>query len=102
MWSGKIKILIDNCLALYEQTNRKLIETAAAYFDTHQQRIRYAYFRQQGYKIGSGTIESAAKQIGLMWLKVPGARWNLVNARLMAKAKVAFLSDRWQNLSLAV
>jgi hypothetical protein len=38
--------------------------------------MRYAYFRQQGYQIGSGTIESSAKQIGMTRMKVPGAIWN--------------------------
>jgi hypothetical protein len=61
-----------------------------------------AFFRQQGYQIGSGTIESAAKQIGFMRMKVPGAIWNEQQAPLIAKARAAFLSDRWRSLPLAV
>ena len=64
--------------------------------------MRYAYFRQQGYQIGSGTIESAAKQIGMMRMKVPGAIWNEANARTVAKARAAYLSDQWHSLPLAV
>ena len=63
--------------------------------------MRYAQFRKQGYQIGSGTIESAAKQIGMMRLKVPGAIWNESSARYVAKARAAFLSDRWGSLPLA-
>jgi hypothetical protein len=47
---------------------------------------------QQGYHIGSGTIESAAKQIGMQRMKVPGARWNEQSARRVAKARAAYLS----------
>jgi len=101
LWQGEIQPLIEQCLELQAFTDAKVIQTTAAYFDTHRQRMRYAYFRSQGYQIGSGTIESAAKQIGLMRMKVPGARWNLENARLMAKARAAFLSDRWASLPLA-
>lgn len=101
MWQGEIQTLIEQCLQLQTFTEAKVIQTTAAYFDSHRQRLRYAHFRGQGYQIGSGTIESAAKQIGLMRMKVPGARWNLENARLIAKARAAFLSDRWASLPLA-
>jgi hypothetical protein len=64
--------------------------------------MRYDYFRRQGYQIGSGTIENAAKQIGMMRLKVPGAIWNETGARKVAKARAAFLSDQWRSLPLAI
>ena len=64
--------------------------------------MQCAYFRKQGYQIGSGTIESAAKQIGMMRMKVPGAIWNEESARLVAKARAAYLSDQWHSLPLAV
>lgn len=101
MWDGEIEQLVEQCLALSERTTAKIISTTAAYFDNHRQRMRYDYFRAQGLQIGSGTIESAAKQVGLMRMKVPGARWNLDNACLIAKARAAFLSDRWASLPLA-
>ena len=68
----------------------------------------YPTYRRQGYQIGSGTIESAAKQIGLLRMKVAGAIWNENSARLVAKARAAFLSNDWdalaayRNLPLAV
>lgn len=101
MWEGKIEQLIEQCLALTEVTSAKVVSTTAAYFTNHRHRMRYDYFRAQGLQIGSGTIESVAKQIGLMRMKVPGARWNLDHACLIAKARAAFLSDRWASLPLA-
>jgi hypothetical protein len=79
-----------------------VIRITANYFETHKERMRYAHFRKQGYQIGSGTIESAAKQIGMMRMKVPGAIWSEDNARMVAKARAAYLSDQWQSLLLAV
>ena len=64
-------------------------------------RMCYAYFRSQGFQIGSGTIESAAKQIGLMRMKVPGAMWKEENAILVAKARASFLSQCWHDLPFA-
>ena len=47
------------------------------------------------------TIESGAKQIGMMRMKVPGAAWNENGARLVYKARAAYLSDAWLSLPLA-
>lgn len=102
MWDGEIDQLIAHCRQLASVSTAKIIGTTATYFENHRNRMRYDYFRSQGYQIGSGTIESAAKQIGIMRMKVPGASWNLENARRVAKARAAYLSDGWQSLPLAL
>lgn len=58
----------------------------------------YARFRQKGYLIGSGTIESACKQIAAARLKCSGAHWALAGVIATAKAGVAWLSKTWDNL----
>jgi hypothetical protein len=70
-------------------------QKAVTYFTNNRQRVDYPTYRQNGYQIGSGTIESAAKQIAAQRMKVTGAIWNLDSARLVAKARAAFLSDLW-------
>ena len=59
----------------------------------------YPTYRANGYQIGSGTIESGVKQIASQRMKVAGARWNLDSARLVAKARAAYLSGHWHNLA---
>ena len=56
-------------------------------------------YRNNGYQIGSGTIESACKQIVTQRLKVSGAIWELDNAVKTAKARSAWLNGDWQTLS---
>jgi hypothetical protein len=58
----------------------------------------YAYFRAQGYFIGSGTVESACKQIVALRLKRAGARWAKACASAVAKARAAWLSHQWGDL----
>lgn len=101
LWDGDSETLIATCRSLAQHHNNDDIRRAADYFETHIHRIRYPHFRKQGYQIGSGTIESAAKQIGMMRMKVPGAHWNQDNAVLVAKARASYLSNRWQDLPLA-
>jgi hypothetical protein len=102
MWEGQIEELIAACDALRATCTNDVIRTTVNYFENHKERMQYAHFREQGYQIGSGTIESAAKQIGMMRMKVPGAIWNEENARTVAKARAAYLSDHWQSLPLAI
>jgi site-specific DNA-adenine methylase len=45
------------------------------YFTNNRQRMNYPEYRAKRYQIGSGTIESGCKQIGMQRLKVPGAKW---------------------------
>jgi hypothetical protein len=68
------------------------------YFSNHSHRMRYDWFRAQGYLIGSGTIESGCKQIVTQRLKRSGAQWIVEGAVLTAKARSAWLSGNWPSL----
>jgi len=96
LWQGHTSFVIRACDKLAPQS--KTAAQAATYFRNNAQRMRYDVFREQGYLIGSGTVESACKQIVTRRLKVSGAQWNLAGARLTAKARAAWLSDDWEDL----
>jgi len=58
----------------------------------------YARFREEGYFIGSGTIESGVKQIAGLRLKQAGAQWTQDGAVATAKARAAWLGQQWDTL----
>ena len=60
-----------------------------------QDAVPWAGLRRAGCQIGSGTVESACRQLGIQRMKVPGATWDLNGARLVAKERTALLSDQW-------
>jgi hypothetical protein len=100
LWDGMIDKVTNACLDLVRsEDSSDPAFVAARYFDQNRQRMDYPAYRQQGYQIGSGTIESAAKQIGMMRMKVAGAIWNEDSARKVAKARAAFLSNEWDELA---
>ena len=69
-------------------------------FFAHQRaRMHYARFRAAGYQIGSGTMESGCKQLGVGRLKIAGAQWLSEGAQLLAKARAAYLSGDWDQLN---
>lgn len=100
LWEGRLDDVIDACQALIDADREDdPAYKAATYFQNNRHRMDYPAYRQQGYQIGSGTVESAAKQIGTLRMKVSGARWNEQSARRVAKARAAFLSDQWPTLA---
>lgn len=102
LWQGQIDDLIHDLRVLSVQSAAALpAQTAITYFTNNQHRMDYAHFREQGYFIGSGTVESAGKQIATLRLKRAGARWTLRGAVQTAKARAAWLSGQWDPLAAA-
>ena len=100
LWEGQIDELIHDCQLLRPiPAAEKAVDQAVSYFTNNQKRMDYARFRQQGYFIGSGTVESAGKQIAGLRLKRAGARWTETGAVATAKARAAWLSNQWDDLA---
>jgi hypothetical protein len=99
LWEGQIDDLIHDCRLLANGPAADAVQTAVTYFSNNQHRMDYARFRQQGYFIGSGTVESGGKQIAGMRLKRSGARWTEPGAVQTAKARAAWLSGDWLALA---
>jgi hypothetical protein len=83
LYMGRIHKLIA---ALHKQKRADL----AHYFEQHQRRMQYLEFREEGFPIGSGAIESGVKQFKQR-LTGTGMRWNLDNAQVMLVIRAAVL-----------
>jgi len=100
LWEGQLSVVIRACEALTHQGHgADQARKATTYFTNNALRMDYAAYRKAGYQIGSGTVESACKQLGIQRMKVPGATWDLQGARLTAKARAALLSDQWDTVA---
>ena len=96
LWYGNIQLVISACEKL--ATRSQEASQAATYFRNNSHRMQYDHYRNQGYLIGSGTVESGCKQIVTHRLKRSGAQWNSHGAVLTAKARAAWLSRDWDVL----
>ncbi len=100
LWEGQVDALCAECQKLAHQpAAAQAVQAALSYYRNHQKRLDYARFREQGYFIGSGTVESGEKQIAAQRLKVAGAHWSEEGAVKTAKARAAWLSHQWQPLA---
>jgi len=101
LWEGELSAVIQTLLNLRpDLPNCEVLEETLTYYENNQARMDYAHFRAQGYFIGSGTVESACKQIVALRLKRAGARWVKAGASAVAKARAAWLSHQWGDLGL--
>lgn len=101
LWEGRVDQVILACQAWGKHARAgEAARKAVTYYTNNARRMDYARFRAAGYQIGSGTIESGCKQIATQRLKRSGARWTLEGARMTAKARAAWLSGQWDQLSM--
>ena len=75
------------------------VRQAVGYLFHNRRRMDYAAFRQAGYPIGSGTIESACKTVVQARMKQSGMRWIRTGAQTMLALRCLLLSQRWHELS---
>ncbi len=96
LWDGQIEQLIAECESFADKpTVSKAVHAALSFYTNNKERMNYARFREEGYFIGSGTIESAAKRLGELRLKEAGARWTRDSAVFTAKARAVWLGEEW-------
>ena len=74
------------------------VRTGVGYLFNHRWRMRYQQFREAGYPLGSGTVESACKVVMQERMKQAGMRWSRNNAQAMLALRSILLSDRWDEV----
>lgn len=77
------------------------LEREARYFYKNQRRMNYQEMREDGWAIGSGMVESAAKQFKARF-SGPGMRWSRAGAERLLPVRAAIMSNRfdetWQQV----
>lgn len=85
--------------------NPEIVRQAPGYFQERMAEMRYADFRAAGYPIGSGTVESAARNVVQPRMRRPGRGWAREKAAAMLMALAEFHSGRlhstWQRVYAA-
>ncbi len=95
LWEGKVERVIQECEKVLARKSEWSAEVArtAEYFRERQ--MEYLAFRKAGYRIGSGTVESACKGIG--WrCKGRGQRWRSKALGAMSALRSAGMGGKRQ------
>lgn len=98
LWAGHVQAVIAALGELKPQGEdaEKEVRLLREYLRGHAERMRYQEFRELGVPIGSGTVESACKNVVGSRMKRGGMRWKVERAEGVLALRCALLSDRWQ------
>jgi hypothetical protein len=98
LWHGRVKEVVSALHALDWNRISCLddVRQSPAYFESRLSKMDYAYFRQAGYPIGSGTVESGVNTVVHHRMKRQGRGWKRKNAQAMLAALSEFHSGRFQ------
>ncbi|AUB43353.1 Transposase (plasmid) [Nostoc flagelliforme CCNUN1] len=90
LWQGRIEPI----QALFNNCRGKQVKKFIAYLEKHRTRIiNYSYYQgEQLCSIGSGSVESAIKQIGAR-IKISGAQWNLESVNQILSERLSL--SKW-------
>ncbi len=95
LWDGRVAD-VRAALEPYRAKGEGVTD-ALSYFTTHQERMDYPAYRARGLQVGSGTVESACKQLVSARLKLAGMIWDVAGAEAVAVVRAWLKSDRWDD-----
>ena len=100
LWHGRRSRVFRACRQFLDGVP-ETVRKALTFFANQRSRMHYGRFRDAGYQIGSGTMESGCKQLGMGRLKITGAQWDSHGARFVAKARAVYLNNDWDEINLS-
>lgn len=97
LWAGQVEAVVKELQALDLDQDQwpDEVRQAPGYFETNMERMRYDRFRAVGYPIGSGTVESGAKNVVHLRMRRPGRGWKREYADAMLALLGEYHSDRF-------
>ena len=98
LWHGRVEDVVTALQVLSWDQIRCLedVRNSPSYFETRKQNMDYARLRQEGYPIGSGTVESGINTVVHHRMKRQGRGWKRQHAQAMLAALGELHSDRFQ------
>jgi hypothetical protein len=75
----------------------KALRTEAGYFENNKRRMQYMELREEGYPIGSGMVESGAKQFKARFTG-PGMRWSRKGIERLIPIRAAIMGGQFDAL----
>jgi len=102
LWSDGVDQVLEGLrfLAAHQRSGpkRETVEALQRYLTTNRDRVRYQTFRDAGYHIGSGAVESAVHHVVQHRMKRPGMRWRAAGADAMLALRSVYRSvGAWEH-----
>jgi hypothetical protein len=95
--SGDVEKILQELKDEYERNSNKRLKRLIGYIERFYDAISFDSFKEKGYPIGSGEIESAHKSIPQKRLKIPGASWHPDSINPMLALRILRADDWWDD-----
>jgi len=95
---GNFKLFMEALWELCKGRRSKEVGKIIDYFEKNEKRMQYLDFKNAGYPIGSGAIESAVRRVVNLRMKGPGIFWLPESAEAFLHVRAQLLSGRWNDL----
>ncbi len=98
--SDEVEEVIKDLKNISSETDEmdKALKEVTGYYENNITRMKYGTFIKKGYLIGSGSIESAHRNVIQQRLKLSGQRWSIGGAQRIANLRAYRKSNRWETL----
>jgi hypothetical protein len=91
LFQGQAEWIANDLRQQADQVTREGLRQEANYFEHHKRRMNYLEMRTEGWLIGSGTVESGAKQYKARFTG-PGMRWKRPGLERLIPIRSAVMS----------
>jgi len=94
---GKVVEILEELKQEYDKDPNDRLKRLIGYVERFCDAVNYNEFREKGYPIGSGEIESAHKSVPQKRLKIPGATWHPASIDPMLALRILRADDWWDD-----
>ncbi len=100
LWTGQIRSALHQIRLACPRGSASLALAwpTITYLFHNRRRMNYQHYRQAGYPVGSGSVESGCKVVMETRMKQAGMRWSRPRAQAMLALRSMLLSDRWDQI----
>ena len=95
--NGEVDRIKEELALEYDQNPSDRLRRLIGYLSRFIDALDYDSFKEKGYPIGSGEIESAHKSVPQKRLKIPGATWNPDSIDPMLALRILRADDWWED-----
>jgi hypothetical protein len=96
LWKGNSLEVIDELKVLFKDTGCESVDRLRKYLERFAGSVDYGRYKELGWPIASGEVESAHRYIPQERMKIPGACWKIETVNPMLSLRVIRATGWWE------
>jgi hypothetical protein len=94
---GRVEDVLEELKRMHSDNGNDRLGRLIGCVERFRDAVDYDFFKDKGYPIGSGEIESAHKYVPQKRLKIPGASWHPDSINPMLALRIVRADDYWED-----